>query len=102
MVCLKSFETQEVRAMKRKEADESRGFPRLMDGNKQRCLPDGRKKMQRPGKTDNISERRRKIWERNPCQSEEGALSGPVTVDEERFVAAARNSAGEKGKQKDE
>ena len=29
-------------------------------------------------------------------------LSGPVTVDEERLAAAARNSAGEKGEQKEE
>ena len=26
---------------------------------------------------------------------------GPVAADEERFMAAARNSAGEKGEQKD-
>ena len=29
-------------------------------------------------------------------------LSGPVGVNEERLEAATRNSAGEKGKQKDE
>ena len=29
-------------------------------------------------------------------------LSGPVAVDEERLEAAARNSAGENGEQKDE
>ena len=29
-------------------------------------------------------------------------LSGPVAVDEERLEAAARNSVGEKGEQKDE
>ena len=29
-------------------------------------------------------------------------LSGPVAVDEERLEAAARNSTGKKGKQKDE
>ena len=32
----------------------------------------------------------------------EATLPGPVAVDEERFVAAARNSAGENGEQKDE
>ena len=43
----------------------------------------------------------------NPRQSEEGAsacarrLSGPVRVDKEKFVAAARNSAG-KGEWKEE
>ena len=29
-------------------------------------------------------------------------LSGPVAVDEKRLEAAARNSAGEKGEQKEE
>ena len=29
-------------------------------------------------------------------------LSGPVAVEEERLEAAARNSVGEKGEQKDE
>ena len=32
----------------------------------------------------------------------QATLSGPVAVDEERMEAAARNSAGEKGEQKDE
>ena len=41
--------------------------------------------------------------ERGKCFSMEWAtLSGPVAVDEERLEAAARNSAGEKGEQKDE
>ena len=50
-----------------------------------------------------------KCEEENPCQSGEDAiardktiLSGPVAVDEERLEAAARNSAVEKGQQKDE
>ena len=45
----------------------------------------------------------------NACQSEEGALAwdratlfGPVALEEERLEAAARNSAWEKGEQKDE
>ena len=29
-------------------------------------------------------------------------LSGPVAVDEDRLEAAAKNSSGEKGEQKDE
>ena len=41
--------------------------------------------------------------ERGRCFSMEwAALSGPVAVDEERLETAARNSAGEKGEQKDE
>ena len=40
-----SFETQEVREIGRKEAEESRGFSHLMYGNNGRCLPDGRKEM---------------------------------------------------------
>ena len=41
--------------------------------------------------------------ERGKCFSMGWAtLSGPVVVEEERLEAAARNSAGEKGEQKDE
>ena len=41
--------------------------------------------------------------ERGRCFSMgQATLSGPVAVDEERLQAAARNSAGEKGEQKDE
>ena len=41
--------------------------------------------------------------ERGRCYSMGLAtLSGPVAVGEERLEAAARNSAGEKGEQKDE
>ena len=40
--------------------------------------------------------------ERGRCFSiGQATLSGPVTVDEERLEAAARNSVGEKGEQKD-
>ena len=48
--------------------------------------------------------RTKSMPERERCSSMGYAtLSWPVAVDdEERFVAAARNSAGEKGEQKDE
>ena len=46
--------------------------------------------------------RRKFMPERGRCCSLEWTtLFGRVAVDEERFVAAARNSAGEKGEQKD-
>ena len=45
MMRSKSFDTQEVREIGRKEAGESRGFFHLMYGNNRRCLPDGRKGM---------------------------------------------------------
>ena len=48
-----SFDTQEVREIGRKEAGESRGFPILLYGNNG-CLPDGRKRMQRPGKIEDV------------------------------------------------
>ena len=50
---------------------------------------------------------RLKMFTRNPYWYKEGALawmgtlSGPVAVDEERFVAAARNSAKQKEKLND-
>ena len=41
--------------------------------------------------------------ERGRCFSiRSETLSGPVAVDKERLEAAARNSVGEKGEQKDE
>ena len=41
--------------------------------------------------------RRRSIPERGRCFTiEKATLSGPVAVDQERFVAAARNSVGKK------
>ena len=52
----KSFETQEVREIGRKEAGESRGFP-FMDGNNRKCLPGGRKRIQRPGKIENVKKK---------------------------------------------
>ena len=48
-----------------------------MDGNDRRCLPDGRKGMQRPGKIE------------NPCQSEEGALAW----DRQLYLAASENGS---------
>ena len=69
-----------------------------MDGNNLRYLPDGR----------NV-QKRLKLYRKNSSHSEEGALAwerqlylGPAAVDEERFAAAVRISAGEKGEQKDE
>ena len=49
-----SFDTQEVREIGRKEAGESRGFSHLVDGNNGRCLPDGRKRMRRPGEIEDV------------------------------------------------
>ena len=69
----KIFDRQEVREIGRKKAGDSRAFPRisrffrpifltsclsklshLMDGNYRKCLPDGRKERQRPGKIENM------------------------------------------------
>ena len=52
MMRSKSFDTQEVREIGRKKAGESRGFPILYGNN--RCLPDGRKGMRRPGEIENV------------------------------------------------
>ena len=49
----KSFETQEVREIGRKEAGVERLF-HFMDGNNRRCLSDGRKGMQSPQKIENM------------------------------------------------
>ena len=47
--------------------------------------------------------RRKSMPERGRCFSMgKATLSGPVAVDEEKLEAAAKNSAGEKGEQKDE
>ena len=53
----KSFDTQKAREIGRKEVGESRGFSISMDGNDRRCLPDGRKEMQRPTKIENVYKR---------------------------------------------
>ena len=48
-------------------------------------------------------QRRKSTPERGRCFSKRyAALSGPVAMDWKRLEAAAKNSAGEKGKQKDE
>ena len=57
--------------------------------------------MQRPEKIKNVLEkihaRARKL-----LSSEIATLCGPVAVDEKRFMAAARNSSGEKGEYEEE
>ena len=65
-----------------------------MNGN-DRCLPDGRIGMQRPRKIKNV---KKKIHAsvRKVLSMGQATLSGPVAVDEERFVEAARNSVEEK------
>ena len=53
----KSFDTQEVREIGRKEAEESRGFSHLVYENNRRCLPDGKKGMRRPGKIEDVKKK---------------------------------------------
>ena len=50
-----SFETQEVREIARSRRVER--LSHLVDGNNRRCLPDGRKGMQSPGKIENVKEK---------------------------------------------
>ena len=57
MICSKSFDTQEVREISRKEAGESRGFSHLVFANNGRCLPDERKGMQRPGEIKDVKKK---------------------------------------------
>ena len=54
MMRSKSFDTQVVREISWKEAGDSRNFSHLVDGNYRRCLPDGRKRMQSPGKIEDV------------------------------------------------
>ena len=56
MMRSKSFKTQEVREVGRKEAGESRDS-HFFDGNNEKCLQDGRKGMQKPGKIENMWEK---------------------------------------------
>ena len=56
MMRSKSFDTQEVREIGRKEAGESRCFPTLY-GNNGRCLPDGRKGMRRPEEIKDVKKK---------------------------------------------
>ena len=72
-----------------------------MDGNNERCLADGRKECKHKERLKIY--RRKSMPERGKCFSMEYAtLSEPVAVDEKRLEAAAKNSVGEKGEQKDE
>ena len=96
MMRLENFETHEVREIDRKEAGESRGFLILCMGIMEDVF-----QMERKECID--QERLKMCWrkstpERGRCFSMGWAtLSGPVAVDEERFVAAARSSAGGEG-----
>ena len=49
MIRSKSFEQEGSRIVER--------LSHLMDGNNGRCLPDGRKEMQRPGKIENVKKK---------------------------------------------
>ena len=53
MMHSKRFETQEVRDRSERSRRVETLF-HLMDGNNRRCLPDGRKGMQSPGKIENV------------------------------------------------
>ena len=57
MMHSKSLETQEEREIGRKEAGESRSFSHIMNWNNGRCLPNGRKGIQRPEKIENVKEK---------------------------------------------
>ena len=57
MMRSKSFETQKVIEIGRKEAGESRGFSHLVDGNNRRCLPYGKKGMRSPGKIKDVKKK---------------------------------------------
>ena len=90
--------TKEVREIGRKKAGE---LSHLMHENEKRCLSDGRKGMQKQERLKMC--RRKSMPEQEKCFSMGYAtLSGPVTEDEERFVSAVRNLAGENGKQREE
>ena len=87
-----------MREIGRKEAGESRGFPILW----MRIIEDV---FQMEGKECEDQERLKMCWrksmlEQGRCFSMK-SLSGPTAMDEERLEASARNSAGEKEKQKD-
>ena len=57
--------------------------------------------MRKPGKIKNVKKKIR-ARARKVLQHEIGNFVWPVAVDGVRFETAARNSAGEKGEQKDE
>ena len=52
-----SFDTHEMREISRKEAGESKSFSHLVYGNNGRCIPDGRKGMQRPGEIEDVKKK---------------------------------------------
>ena len=51
-----SFDTQEVREIGRKKAGVER-LSHFVDGNNGRCLPDGRKGMQRPVEIEDVKKK---------------------------------------------
>ena len=95
----KSFETQEVRQIGRRKAGVKR-LSHLMNRNN-RCLPDLRKGMQRPGKIKNVYE---KIHDRarRVLQYGIGDFVWASGSGQEEDCGATRNSAGQKGEQKKE
>ena len=87
----KSFDTQEGGERDRPEG--SRRVERLshlLDGNKGRCLPDGRKGMQNPGEFENV---KKKIYARTSQMLWHGIGN---------FVWASSSGEGKVGEQKDE
>ena len=62
----KSFETQEVRDKSERRKRVER-LSHLVDGNNNKCLPDGRKGMLRPGKIKKMQ--RKSMKERGRCFS---------------------------------
>ena len=101
MMHSKSFGSQEVREISWKKSGESRDFPILW----MRIMEDI---FQMEGKECKDQERLKMC--RRKSKSERGrrfsmgyaTLPGPMAVDQERFVAVARNSVWEKEEQKEE
>ena len=52
-----SFDTQEVREIGREGSRRVERLFHLVDGNNRRCLPGGRKRMQRPGKIEDVKKK---------------------------------------------
>ena len=97
----KSFDTQKVREIGRKEAGESRGFPMSWIGIIEDVFQREGKECKDPKRLKMC--RRKSMPERERCFSMRYAtLSGSVAVDKDRLEAAARNSVGEKREQKNE
>ena len=57
MMRSKSFQTQEVREIRPEESRRVERLSHLVDGNNRRCLPDGRKKIQSPGKVEDVKKK---------------------------------------------